>query len=429
MLCENRVRGAARAVSRLRIAVFSPVRPVPSGISDYCEELLLRLAGELEIDLYLDGYEPKSSELARSVDCLPAERFVSAHGRAPYDLVVYHLGNARCHDYIYPHLYATPGLAVLHDLSLHSTRLDTALESWTGEQYRAEMIAAYGDRGATAAELALAGLHNRYLLRFFPAFELPVRASAMTAVHEEWVAERVREAVPSAQVRSVPMGIERREVPAKIAAEVRTRLGIDGGAFVVGTFGMLTPEKRIHRLLRAFKWLLRGRPDARCLLVGAAVEALDLDEMIRELELQGRVVATGRLPMDDFIAHMAACDAVAFLRWPTQRETSAAMLRVMSLGRAVVVSDLAHLRDLPDSATVRIPLVGEEQALRRALLELAENRPMRERIGAAAARHVAECHGWDQVGHRWLELIGEAAELAAAGGIDTSFLPLHLRKK
>ena len=416
-------------MSRRRIAVFSPVRPVPSGISDYCEELLPRLAGELDIDLYLDGYEPESAELARSVSCKPAAEFDSARGRAPYDLAVYHLGNARCHDYIYPHLYAIPGLTVLHELSLHSTRLDTALESWTGEQYRAEMIAAYGDRGATAAELSLAGLHNRYLLRFFPAFELPVRASAMTAVHEEWLAERVREAVPGAHVRSVPMGIERRDVPAESAAEARRRLGIDGGAFVVGTFGMLTPEKRIHRLLSSFKWLLRRRPDARCLLVGAAAEALALDEVIRELELQGVAIATGPLPMSDFLAHMAACDALAFLRWPTQRETSAAMLRAMSLGRTVVVSDLAHLRDLPDSAAVKIPLVGEERTLRHALLELAENRPMRERIAAAAARHVAERHGWDPVGRRWLELIGEASELAAAGGIDISFLPPHLRRK
>lgn len=407
--------------------MFSPVRPAPSGISDYTEELLPHLAEDLDIDLFIDNYQPTDKRLAEIVKCRYAESFRDIHAREPYSLAVYHMGNSPYHDYIYPHLYGVPGLTVLHDLSLHSTRLRSALESWTGEHYRDEMVAAYGDRGWTAAEIALAGLHNQLMLRIFPLAELAVRASIMTVVHDAWVAEQIRATVPSAEVRAVPMGIEQRTVGKKEAQAVRERYSIANESFVIGTFGLLTPEKRIPQLLKAFRWLLGRRPDTRCLLAGACGEDLPLDELVQGLEISDKVIITGRLTMDDFLAHMAACDVTAFLRWPTQRETSAVLLRAMAMGRPALVSDLAHLHALPDSAVLKVPIVDEGRNLRRALLELAENEPRRRRLGEAAASHFLENNSWERVRKRWLGIIAEAVDLAADFEMDKSFLPQHLQ--
>ena len=63
-------------------------------------------------------------------------------------------------------------------------------------------------------------------VRAFPLSELPVRASVMTAVHESWVAERIREAVPGAVIRHVPMGIELEPVSPVSALTVRELYGI-----------------------------------------------------------------------------------------------------------------------------------------------------------------------------------------------------------
>ena len=409
------------------IAVFSPVRPAVTGISDYTEELLPYLAEDFEIDLFLDGYEPENASTARTARCLGAADFDAMNNLRPYDLVVFHLGNSKYHNYIYPFLYRVPGLTVLHDYSLHLTRLRTALENWKGEEYRAEMKAAYGDAGATAAELALAGMHNRFLLRAFPLSELPVRAGLMTAVHEEWVAERIREKVPEAVVRTIPMGIELQEPLPETVTSVRRRYGIPDQAFVLGTFGLLTPEKQIPELLRSFRRLAERRPEAHCLLVGARGGDLPLDEIISELGIEDRVFVTGHLPMADFLAHMAACDLAAFLRWPTQRETSGVILRAMALGVPTMVSDLAHLHGLPDDAVVKIPVVDSDRFLRNALLELVDNEPRRHRFGAAARQFFRLNHSWNRVRRRWSEIISEATELAVSVEIDKGFLPPHLQ--
>ena len=125
--------------------VLAGSRPIRSGIAAYTAELA-RLAPHYAIDLFVDDPVVDSrrrlagptrtggrrapprpaaptrltASTARSVRrrCTTSSR----HGLAPYDLVVYQLGNARCHDYMWPYLVRYPGLVVLHDAALHHAR-------------------------------------------------------------------------------------------------------------------------------------------------------------------------------------------------------------------------------------------------------------------------------------------------------------------
>ena len=88
----------------MRVAWFSPLPPVRSGIAAYSAELLPTLRADHAIDAYQESN---------------AHDFVWRARRDPYDLVVYQLGNAPCHDYMWAYLAAFPGLVVLHDARLH----------------------------------------------------------------------------------------------------------------------------------------------------------------------------------------------------------------------------------------------------------------------------------------------------------------------
>ena len=48
----------------MRIAYFSPLNPIRSGISDYSEDLLPHLADLVDVDLFVDGFQPSNQELA-----------------------------------------------------------------------------------------------------------------------------------------------------------------------------------------------------------------------------------------------------------------------------------------------------------------------------------------------------------------------------
>src|SRR5437764_10157171 len=107
----------------IRVAWFSPLPPVRSGIAAYSAELLPVLRRSFEIDWY---GEPDAHD------------FVWKHQREPYDLTVYHLGNARCHDYMWAYLARYPGLVVLHDARLHHARARHLLAQERADDYRRE---------------------------------------------------------------------------------------------------------------------------------------------------------------------------------------------------------------------------------------------------------------------------------------------------
>ena len=55
-------------------------------------------------------------------NCSSAHDFIWKNRARPYDLIVYQLGNAPCHDYMWAYLVRYPGLVVLHDGQLHHAR-------------------------------------------------------------------------------------------------------------------------------------------------------------------------------------------------------------------------------------------------------------------------------------------------------------------
>ena len=127
----------------LRLAWFSPLPPVRSGVAAYSAELLPHLRGAFVIDSY-----PETA----------AHDFVWRHRRTPYDLIVYQLGNARCHDYQWAYMARYPGLVVLHDAKLHHARARQLLQRQRVDDYRREFR--YDDPTANPdfAEYAALGL-------------------------------------------------------------------------------------------------------------------------------------------------------------------------------------------------------------------------------------------------------------------------------
>src|ERR1044072_7754874 len=112
----------------MRLAWFSPIPPVRSGVAVYSAELVAALRSEHRIDVFVD--EPVAAAPARRPEpARSAHEFVWRQRQAPYDLTVYQLGNSSHHDYLWPYLFRYPGLTVLNDDHLHNARAAQLLRS------------------------------------------------------------------------------------------------------------------------------------------------------------------------------------------------------------------------------------------------------------------------------------------------------------
>ena len=166
---------------------------------------------------------------------------------------------------------------------------------------------------------------------------------------------------------------------------------------LVGCFGNLNMNKRIPQLLEAFALLLRRRPGARLLLVGAAAERFELERRFERLGLDvgEAVIREEYVPEERLWSLMAACDVLVNLRSPTMGETSGAVIRGLSLGKAMLVSDVGWFAELPDGVALRVPVDEYEVATIAAALELAADH--KEELGAAGRDYVRREHDLGRV--------------------------------
>lgn len=386
-----------------RIAFVSPVPPARTGIADYTADVLALLSPAHEIDVFHSQDEVDASRLPPTVRLHRAATLVERHRQRPYDAAVYQMGNGPDHDFLYELLPRVPGLLVLHDLVLHHARARMFLDSPAAreyaahpadparreaarpglEAYRAELAYTYPDRATRLFEAQL-GTVGSLLPYAYPLFRLAVEAARLTAVHNAFMAEAVRAEVPDAATVRVAMPVAAAPVPAETVSALRVRLGFTPNEFVVGIYGLLTPEKRIETVARAVARAAVHVPHIRLLLVGPVPDAGALARRLERLGVAGRAVVTGRVEFAELAAHMEAADAAVHLRYPTARETSAALLRLLAEGRPVIVSDLEHLSDIPADAVMRADLTDEEGAVTRALITLAGRPDLRARLGERA---------------------------------------------
>jgi glycosyltransferase involved in cell wall biosynthesis len=106
---------------------------------------------------------------------------------------------------------------------------------------------------------------------------------------------------------------------------------------------------------------------------------------------------------------MAACDVLVNLRYPTMGETSGSVIRALSLGKPIVVSDVGWFSELPDDAVLKVPVDDYEVQTLEAALGLAADHA--STLGAAARAYVEREHALDKVAAAY----ASALEVAAGG--------------
>lgn len=418
----------------LRVAWFSPMPPARSGIAAYSDELLplLRARGA-DIDVYAEpppGTPPGGTT---------ARDFVWTARRRPYDLTVYQLGNAACHDYMWGYLFRYPGLVVLHDAQVHQARAQALLKRYRPrrDDYVAEFAANHPDAPPDLALLVAAGLGG-HLFAHWPHIRLVLHAARLAAVHSPALAAHLHTEYGS-DVAAVPMGVADplAGVAAATPADLRRRYDLPADALVVGAFGGVTPEKRLPQLLEALAALGAEFPRLHLLVVGAPVAHYDVLADAAARGIEDRVRVTGFVPDAELPAHLALADICACLRWPTNGETSASWLRAIAAGRPTIITDLSHQPELPvvdprswqplgrageAPIALAVTVLDEAHALRCAVEGLARSRERRTRLGEAARRYWEAHHTLETMAEAYARLLVRAAERP----VPTVTLPAHL---
>jgi glycosyltransferase involved in cell wall biosynthesis len=361
------------------IGFYSPLPPARTGVADYSAALLaaLRRHGPVEV---------------------APERC---------DRPLYHLGNNALHAEIYRRALAQPGVVVLHDALLHHFLLGQLDE----RTYIEEFVYNYGEwnRGL-ARELwrgrGASGADSRYFQ--FPMLRRVAETARGVVVHNPAAARAVKEHAAAARVVEIPHLFHAPELPGEAeAVRYRQRLGVEAGTFLFGVFGYLRESKRLITVLEAFTELHRENPRTALLVAGQFVST-DLQRAVEPLMAGAGVVRLPHLPEGEFWMAAQAVDACINLRYPSAGETSGIAIRLMGIGKPVMLTDGPECARFPEDACLRIvPGAAERESLRDHMVLLTSMARVASAIGQRGAGHVRARHRVDDVGIQYWELLCE----------------------
>jgi glycosyltransferase involved in cell wall biosynthesis len=422
----------------MRVAWFSPLPPDTSGIAAYSADVLALLDNPNQgcsIDRFVDrpggspeARAPRDEPVPAAAPVFSAHDFVWKQQREPYDLIVYQLGNASWHDYMWAYMVAYPGLVVLHDIRVHHARARHLLKQGRPDDYRREFRYGHPDAAPGVEEYAVEGLSGS-IYYFWSMLPAVLRTARLVAVHNARVAADLRDQHPGLRVETIRMG-----VPAPLAAlapddrqTLRRQLHIRDTATLFIAFGHVTVEKRIEPIVRALAALVAGGADAHLMLVGQTDGLPTLPALVEQQRVVNRVHVTGYVADDRVAAHLSAADACLCLRWPTAGETSASWLRALAAASPTVVTGLAHLADVPtlDATTGRpshtshapvaisVDLLDEDTGLRQAMSMLTANAQLRDRLSRAGHAYWAREHTVELMVQDYRRVMRDATALAA----------------
>ena len=380
---------------RLSVGVVSPLPPVRSGISDYTAELLASLRRLVDVA----AYEPRRA----------GEALEGGH-----DVLLFQIGNDPLHVGSYEALTApgrtTPAVVTLHDFVLHHLFAAGYLDSGDEANYARELEANEGDKGRSLWGRMKDG--TRIPVWDLDPWSYPMNGRLLAAaetvvVHSRLVAGSVLRRRPETPVVEIPHHVV--PAPRTERAEARRALSLPPGRPVAVTLGVVTPAKRVNRILEAFGRLPADqRP---FLFVGGAVGEDDpLLRLVRDRDLESDVAFGGFLSEEDFWKAASSADLAVNLRHPTMGETSGAVCRLAGFGLPLVVSDTGWFRELPDAFASKIP-VGRDEVERLAgeLSRIAFDPAEARGRGKAAAAWGRARHP-DRVAEAYRRVPSEAAE-------------------
>lgn len=391
---------------RLHVAMWTPLPPAPSGISDYAVALSRALIPHVDLTIYSAADADLSLFTGLPITVLSYQDYNPISNRQA-DVHIYHMGNsAHFHTEIYRQLLREPGIVVLHDLALFGFYLFNLYHQGSRQQFLEELAYHHGSRAAKGA--------GRYISSDFSSWlDLPmnrrvVEASLATIVHSRYGQESLLAKYPQAAVYSVQHGAHVLDGGSRMG--VRRTYGWQDNQFVVGVFGEISPHKRIHVLLEALPRLLMVNPESGLLLAGRDGPnpnyPTKIRNMLRDRKIRNSVSYVPNPSTPQLEQFIQAVDVVVNLRWPTTGEMSGIMLRAFGAGKPVIGSDVPQWRELPESFCWRVPVGdGEVSALVERLTYAAEHPTETRRAGDAARRFVIDHATWEIAASRYLAVI------------------------
>lgn len=218
--------------------------------------------------------------------------------------------------------------------------------------------------------------------------------------------------IPAEKVTVVPNAVDSDSfVPMERDGALARAYGIVPDEVVIGYISTLNAYEGISYLIDAVALLREEGRRVKAIIVGDGKEGDRLAGQVRELGLEGIVTLTGRVSHDDVQRYYSLIDVFVVPRRDEPRCQLVTPLKpyeAMAMGRTVVVSGVAALREMIDEGETGLSFQPEDAgSLASTLRDLLEEPERRSRLAHQARQWVSEHRSWAVNAQRYQEVYAE----------------------
>jgi glycosyltransferase involved in cell wall biosynthesis len=206
----------------------------------------------------------------------------------------------------------------------------------------------------------------------------------------------------------IPYGVDSAEFsPRRRDEQVRARLGVEPGRFILLTVQRLASIKRVDVLIRVMEKLVKRLPEAVLVVAGHGDEAGSLRSLATELGLEHQVKFTGYVTSQDLPDLFAAADLFVF---HSMFETFGIVFaEAMASGLPIVAARTSCVPHVvaPENGTLVEPF--DTEAFARAIVAFAEDPARRAEVAKGNRLRAEREFDWDRIANEYEEIMYRAA--------------------
>lgn len=204
-------------------------------------------------------------------------------------------------------------------------------------------------------------------------------------------------------------------VPVESDELLRERWRLSGKR-IIAYIGTFQPYEGLDTLISALPEILKKVPNAHLMIVGSGGEEAALRAQVERQGLQSAVTFTGRLDHGDVGGAYSIAEIMVYPRILTRTTaltTPLKPLEAMSMGKAVIASDVPAMKELViDQVTGLTFRAGDGTDLAQKCLQLLEAPTERQVLEASARRWVEAERNWPSLVARYRDIYQYAHSVA-----------------
>lgn len=394
-----------------KVAMFTPLPPIESGISDYSYDIICEISKYVDVDVFIDDGYKNECEFPENVKVFNHSKFKSL-GRV-YDNIIYQVGNSYYHEYMYKYVKTFPGVLVLHDYNLHgvfqaialsknSNNIEMYKEFMSPDLDKEELESYINDLTTGKCSVKIQHIElNGYV----------VNPSKSIIVHSEYAKKKLLEKNIGTCVDVIPHYTKVEEL--NLINEAKNYYNINRNTLVISAFGHIHETKRALPILKAFSKVIEVNKNLKLRFVGKLDSLIEIEfnNYVNSHNLKDYVDVTGYVDIEDFTKAIDATDICLNLRYPYNGETSGSLMRILGKGKCVIVNDIGSFSEIPDEACIKLPsaqfidLEDEVENIFNSLKKLIENVDYRIYLQNNALKYAADKLDIKKVAIKYLDYI------------------------